>query len=90
MELISYFALLHGVGVNVPAFDTVQSHNMHQKMIFSSCCFGKKKTSGPDVAMRHRFITQPGIAVLTIAVYFRLLLFGRIASASLIPSQQRK
>lgn len=43
MELISYFALLHGVGVNVPAFDTVQSHNMHQKMIFSSCCFGKKK-----------------------------------------------
>lgn len=43
MELIAYFALLHGVGVNVPAFDTVQSHNMHQKMIFSSCCFGGGK-----------------------------------------------
>lgn len=48
MELIAYFALLHGVGVNVPAFDTVQSHNMHQKMIFSSCA--------TDVAI-HRFIT---------------------------------
>lgn len=47
MELISYFALLHGVGVNVPAFDTVQSHNMHQKMIFSSCCFGKKNNFWP-------------------------------------------
>lgn len=57
MELIAYFALLHGVGVNVPAFDTVQSHNIHQKMIFSGCCFGKKNTSGPDVAMRYRFIT---------------------------------
>lgn len=57
MELIAYFALLHGVGVNVPAFDTVQSHNMHQKMIFSSCCFEKINTSGTDVAMRHRFIT---------------------------------
>lgn len=58
MELIAYFALLHGVGVNVPAFDTVQSHNIHQKMIFSGCCFEKKKkTSGTDVAMHHRFIT---------------------------------
>lgn len=42
MELMAYFALLHGIGVNVPAFDTVQSHNMHQKMMFSSCCFEQR------------------------------------------------